>query len=311
MPTLASPSEIPDQSGRTIVITGANSGIGRAAAAALAARGARVVLAVRDPEKGRAAAATMHGAVEVRALDLASLAAIRAFADGVDGAVDVLINNAGTMTGSLQHTADGFELQLAVNHLGHFALTNLLLDRITSRVVTVSSTAHRSARIDFDDLQWERRPYKPFGAYGESKLANLLFTAELQRRLSAIGSPVIATAAHPGWASTGFRIASGNRIVDALAAISTPLLAHGADGGALPTLLAAVGDVPGGSFAGPSRFGGVRGPAAIAEPAAAATDPDTAARLWEVSERLTGTRFPFASGSGTAAATAVSAAQAR
>ncbi len=290
--TLSSPSQIPDQTGRTIVVTGANSGIGRAAASALAARGARVVLAVRDPDRGRAAAATMPGEVEVRLLDLASLASIRAFAAGIDGTVDVLVNNAGTMTDTLQHTADGFELQLGINHLGHFALTNLLLDRISARVVTVSSTAHRSARIDFDDLAWENRAYQPFGAYGQSKLANLLFTAELQRRLAAAGSRVIATAAHPGWASTGFRITSGRRLFDAVVAFSTPLLAHGPDRGSLPTLLAATGDIPGGSFIGPSRIGGVRGPAAVSEPSAGAQDPDVARRLWETSERLTGTHFP-------------------
>lgn len=291
MQTLTSSSQLSDQAGRTMIITGANSGIGRAAAAALSAKGARVILAVRDQHKGRAAAAEMGGDVEVRPLDLTSLASIRAFAARIDAKIDVLINNAGTMTDSRQQTEDGFELQFGTNHLGHFALTNLLLDRITGRVVTVSSSAHRSARIDFDDLQWERRPFKPFGAYGQSKLANLLFTAELQRRLSAAGSSVIATSAHPGWASTGFRITSGNRILDAVAAASAPLLAHGPQGGALPTLLAATGDVPGGSFAGPSRFGGVRGPAAIGEPSAGAQDPDVAARLWEASEQLTGTRF--------------------
>ncbi|ALJ20879.1 oxidoreductase [Microbacterium sp. No. 7] len=294
MHTLASPSQVPDQTGRTIVITGAGSGIGRAAAATLAAKGARVILAVRDQQKGLAAAAAMTGRIEVRPVDLASLASIREFAAALDEQVDVLVNNAGTMTDSLHHTADGFELQFGTNHLGHFALTNLLLDRITRRVVTVSSSAHRSAHIDFDDLQWENRAYKPFGAYGQSKLANLLFTAELQRRLTAAGSSVIAASAHPGWASTGFRITSGNRLLDTVAAVGTPLLAHGPDGGALPTLLAAVGDVPAGSLAGPSRFGGVRGPATAGEPAAHATDPQTAARLWEVSERLTQTRFPLA-----------------
>jgi NAD(P)-dependent dehydrogenase (short-subunit alcohol dehydrogenase family) len=297
MSTLAASSQIPEQTGRTILITGANSGIGRAAAAALAAVGARLILAVRDQDKGRAAAATMSGTVEVRPLDLASLASIRDFAAGVDGPVDVLINNAGTMTDSLQHTADGFELQLGINHLGHFALTNLLLDRITSRVVTVSSTAHRSARIDFDDLQWQQRAYRPFAAYGQSKLANLLFTTELQRRLTAVGSSVLATSAHPGWASTGFRITSGNRFLDALASTSARVLAHGPESGALPTVLAAVGDVPGTGFVGPSRFGGLRGPAALTEASAGANDPDTARRLWEVSERLTQTRFPLASGS--------------
>lgn len=296
MPTPASPSQMRDQTGRTIVITGANSGIGRAAAAALATEGARLVLAVRDQDKGRAAAAAMSGEVEVRPLDLASLASVRDFAADLDGAVDVLINNAGTMTDALRHTADGFELQLGINHLGHFVLTNLLLDRITDRVVTVASTAHRFAHIDFDDMQWQRQTYSPFGAYGQSKLANLLFTAELQRRLSSVGSQVIATCAHPGWASTGFRITSGNRFLDAVMAASTCLLAHGPEGGALPTLLAAVGDVPGGSFAGPSRFGGVRGPAALAERSAEANDPEIARRLWEVSERLTGTPFPLSAG---------------
>lgn len=292
MQTLNSPSQMSDQTGRTVVITGANSGIGRAAAAAFAAKGALVLLAVRDQDKGRAAAATMGTKVEVRSLDLASLASIRDFASSIDSTVDVLVNNAGTMTDTLQHTADGFELQLGVNHLGHFALTNLLLDRIASRVVTVSSTAYRSARIDFDDLQWERKTYRPFGAYGQSKLANLLFTAELQRRLTAIDSPVIATAAHPGWASTGFRITSGNRLLDAIAAFSTPLLAHGPERGSLPTLLAAAGDVPPASFVGPSRFGGVRGPAAVTKLSDGATDPATARRLWEVSERLTETSLP-------------------
>ncbi|MCA2206907.1 SDR family NAD(P)-dependent oxidoreductase [Nocardia sp. NEAU-G4] len=297
MITLSSPSQIPDQTGRTVVVTGATSGIGRAAAAVLAAKGARLILAVRDQEKGRAVAAEMSGTVEVRPLDFSSLTSVRQFADGIDSTVDVLINNAGTMTASLQHTADGFELQFGVNHLAPFALTNLLLDRITDRIVSTSSTAYRSAQLDFDDLQWAQRPYKPFGAYGASKLSVLLFTAELQRRLSAAGSPVVATTAHPGWASTGFRITSGSKLLDALSAVFTPLLAQGPDAGALPTLLAAVGNVPGGSFVGPSRFGGVRGPATVGEISPVAKDPDSAARLWRVSEHLTGTRFPFTSAS--------------
>ncbi|WP_280397956.1 oxidoreductase [Nocardia carnea] len=295
MLTLASPSQIPDQTGRTVIVTGAGSGIGRAAAAALAAKGARLILAVRDQDKGRAAAAEMSGTVEVRPLDLSSLASVRQFADGIDSTVDVLINNAGTMTDSLQHTADGFELQFGVNHLAPFALTNLLLDRITDRVVSTSSTAYRTAQLDFDDMQWTQRPYQPFGAYGASKLSVLLFTAELQHRLNAVGSPVIATTAHPGWAATGFRITSGNRLLDALSALFTPMLAQSSDAGALPTLLAAVGDIPGGSFAGPSRFGGVRGPATVGRISPVAEDPDAATRLWHVSEHLTGTRFPFAS----------------
>ena len=193
---------IPDLTGHTAVVTGANSGIGRAAAQALAARGARVVLAVRNLDKGREAAAGMTGHVEVRQLDLADLASVRAFAEDVTEPVDLLINNAGVMIPPLTRTADGFELQFGTNHLGHFALTNLLLPRVRGRVVTVSSTGHRAGAIDFDDLNWERRPYRAMPAYAQSKLANLLFTAELQRRLTELGSPVLATAAHPGISAT-------------------------------------------------------------------------------------------------------------
>src|ERR1700722_14100523 len=195
-------SNIPDQTGRTAVVTGSNSGIGRAAAAALAAKGAHVVLAVRNLDKGRAAAAAMSGSTEVRELDLASLESIRWFAAAWDGQIALLINTAGIMIPPLTRTADGFELQFGTNHLGHFALTNLLLDHVTGRVVNVSSSAHRFGAIDFDDLNWERKPYKAWRAYGQSKLANLLFTAELQRRLTAAGSSVLATAAHPGYAAT-------------------------------------------------------------------------------------------------------------
>jgi len=292
MSRLAFASQLPDQTGRTAVITGANSGIGFAAAVALAARGARVVLAVRDLDKGRAAARNVGPGAEARHLDLSSLASVRDFAAGIGEPFDYLINNAGAMSSTRHTTADGFESQLGVNHLGHFALTNLLLDRLTSRVVTVTSSAHRSANIDLDDLQWERRPYSPFGAYGQSKLANLLFTAELHRLLTAAGSPVRSTAAHPGWASTGFTITSGNRVLDRLSALATPLLAHGPEGGSLPTLLAAAGDIPGNSYAGPSRFG-VRGPATLLERSAAAKDPQLARRLWTASEELTRTTFPL------------------
>jgi NAD(P)-dependent dehydrogenase (short-subunit alcohol dehydrogenase family) len=284
---------IPDQTGRTAVITGGGGGIGLATAAALSAAGARVILAVRDEARARAVADRLVEGVSIRALELGSLASIRTFADSIEGPVYLLVNNAGTMSGTRHTTSDGFELQLGVNHLGHFALTNLLLPQITGRVVTITSSAHASAKIDFDDLQWERRTYRPFGAYGQSKLANLLFTAELQRRLVAVASPAIATAAHPGWASTGFTITSGNRFMDALSAVATRLLAQGPEAGALPTLHAAVGDVPGGSLVGP-RYFGVRGAPALARPAGAATDPELAERLWEVSERLTGTRFPLA-----------------
>jgi len=279
--------------GRTAIVTGANSGIGRAAASALAGAGARVVLAVRDTDKGAAAAATMPRKAEVRPLDLADLASVRAFADAWDGEVSLLINNAGVMVPPLSRTADGFELQFGTNHLGHFALTNLLLPAVTGRVVTVSSTGHRIGTIDFDDLNWERRPYRAWRAYGQSKLANLLFTSELQRRLTATGSDVLATAAHPGYAATNLQFHSGRRSLDVLSAIGNRVIAQDGDGGALPTLYAATADIPGDSFAGPGGFMEQRGPAKLVGRSHAARDADVARRLWDVSEELTGVRFPL------------------
>jgi len=291
--TTWSTTDLPAMTGRTAIVTGANSGIGRAAAGALAGAGARVVLAVRDTEKGRAAAAAMPGAPEVRRLDLASLASIREFAAGWDGEVDLLINNAGVMAPPLSRTADGFELQFGTNHLGHFALTNLLLEQVTGRVVTVSSTGHRLGAIDFDDLNWERKPYRRWRAYGQSKLANLLFTAELQQRLAAAGSPVLATAAHPGYAATNLQFHSGRQIVDVVSRLGNRLLAQDEAGGALPTLYAAAADIPGNSFAGPGGFMEQRGAPKLVGRSAAASDPGVARRLWDVSEQLTAARFPL------------------
>jgi NAD(P)-dependent dehydrogenase (short-subunit alcohol dehydrogenase family) len=279
--------------GRSVIVTGANSGIGRAAARALAGAGARVVLAVRDTDKGQAAAATMPGLTDVRPLDLASLASIRDFAGEWDGDLDLLINNAGVMVPPLSRTADGFELQFGTNHLGHFALTNLLLDDITGRVVTVSSTGHRFGEIDFDDLNWEHKPYRPWRAYGQSKLANLLFTAELQRRLTEAGSPVLATAAHPGYAATNLQFHSGRRALDIVSSVGNRLLGQDEDAGALPTLYAATADIPGNSFAGPDGFMEQRGAPTLVGRTAAAKDREVASRLWEVSEELTGVRFPL------------------
>jgi NAD(P)-dependent dehydrogenase (short-subunit alcohol dehydrogenase family) len=286
-------ADLPDMTGRSVIVTGANSGIGRAAAHALAGAGARVVLAVRNLDKGRSAAAMMPGQTEVRELDLASLASVRAFAAAWEGELDLLINNAGVMVPPLTRTADGFELQFGTNHLGHFALTNLLLEHVTGRVVTVSSGMHRYGRIDFDDLNWERKPYNASRAYGQSKLANLLFTAELQRRLNAAGSGVRATAAHPGWAATNLQFHSQRRAMDLVGAIGNRLFAQDAHGGALPTLYAAVADVPGNSFAGPGGFMGQRGAPKLVGRSAAAQDMDVARRLWDVSEQLTGVRFPL------------------
>src|SRR6266702_2851193 len=283
--TTFSAADIPDLTSRTVIVTGANSGIGRAAARSLAAAGAHVVLAVRSAGKGRTAAAAMPGETVIRELDLASLESVRAFASGWDRGIDLLINNAGVMVPPLTRTADGFELQFGTNHLGHFALTNLLLELVTSRVVTVSSTGHRVGRIDFDDLNWQRKPYRAWRAYGQSKLANLLFTAELQRRLAA--------AAHPGYAATNLQFHSERRALDLISKVGNRLFAQDENDGALPTLYAAFADIPGNSFAGPSGFMEQRGAPKLVGRSAAAQDADVARRLWEISEQLTSVRFPL------------------
>jgi NAD(P)-dependent dehydrogenase (short-subunit alcohol dehydrogenase family) len=299
MPPAAS-AVLPDFTGKTVIITGASSGIGKEAARALVNVGASVVLAVRDQGRGEAAAAELSGpgpvtgTVEVRALDLASLASVRAFAAAWDGApVELLINNAGVMTPPLSRTADGFEVQFGTNHLGHFALTNLLLPAIAGRVVTVASGAHMSAPgIDFDDPNWERKPYKPWPAYAQSKLANLLFTSELQRRLTEAGSPVIATAAHPGYASTNLQSHVYSPVMRFLMQnIANHVIAQSAAGGARPTLYAATADVPGDSYAGPG-FLGFRGAPILVSRSKRAQDKQAAARLWTLSEQLTGITFP-------------------
>jgi NAD(P)-dependent dehydrogenase (short-subunit alcohol dehydrogenase family) len=277
--------------GRSVIVTGANSGIGRAAASALAGAGARVVLAVRNIDKGQAAATSMPGQTEVRQLDLASLDSVREFTAAWDGELDLLINNAGVMAPPLSRTAEGFELQFGTNHLGHFALTNLLLEHITGRVVTVSSGAHRIGAIDLDDLNWERKRYSAWRAYGQSKLANLLFTSELQRRLSDAGSAVLATAAHPGYSATNLQFHSGRRTLDLLSSVGNRVIAQDEDAGALPTLYAAVADVPPNSFAGPDGLMEMRGKPKLVGRSKAAKDGDTARRLWEASEELTGLRF--------------------
>lgn len=285
-------SDLLQLDGKTAIVTGANSGIGLAAARALAGRGAHVILAVRDTDKGHAAAASLTGHVEVRRLDLADLASIRTFADTVTTDVDLLINNAGVMAPPLSRTRDGFELQFGTNHLGHFALTNLLLPRVTGRVVTVSSTAHRMGRIDFDDPNWRVRPYRRWAAYGQSKLANLLFTLELQGRLTATGSGVIAVAAHPGWAATNLQARSTSTLANRFAELGNRFIAQDADGGALPTLYAATAELRGGDFAGPGGFGELRGNPTIVGRTESASDPVAAGRLWSLSEELTGVGYP-------------------
>ena len=298
-------ADIPDQSGRTVVVTGANSGIGRHAARALAGHGAHVVLAVRDPRRGEQVARDMGDGVEVERLDLADLRSVHAFADAFarrHAGLDVLVNNAGVMALPRRETPDGFELQLGTNHLGHFALTGLLLDRLLarpqSRVVTVSSQMHRTGRIDFDDLQGERG-YGRWRAYSQSKLANVLFAFELQRRVDAADLPLISAAVHPGYAATNLQRRGpemeGSRVRGLLMRAGNVLFAQSDEMGALPTLYAATApDLPGSAFVGPDGMGERRGHPRLTAPSAAAADEGVARRLWEVSEQLTGVRYDFA-----------------
>jgi NAD(P)-dependent dehydrogenase (short-subunit alcohol dehydrogenase family) len=293
-------SDIPDQTGRTAIVTGSNTGLGYETVAALAAKGAHVVLAVRNLEKGKDAVrrieeATPGADVELQELDLGSLDSVREAAEELRSKhqrIDLLINNAGVMYPSpRQTTADGFELQFGTNHLGHFALTGLLLDRLLpvpgSRVVTVSSLGHRIlAAIHFDDLQWERR-YNRVRAYGQSKLANLLFTYELQRRL--IGAQTIALAAHPGGSDTELMRHLPQVFAPAVGAIAQP-----AAMGALPTLRAATDPgVLGGQYYGPDGFGEVRGYPTLVQSSKQSHDADLQRRLWAVSEELTGVIYPI------------------
>jgi NAD(P)-dependent dehydrogenase (short-subunit alcohol dehydrogenase family) len=281
-------TKMPRMAGKTVIVTGSNSGIGRSAAKVLVGAGARVVLAVRDTAKGKEAAKEIGGAVEVRELDLADLRSVRQFADAWTGPLDILVNNAGVGNqGGIKRTADGFEMMFGTNHLGHFALTSLLLEHVTERVVTVASQAERMARLDLDDPNWRERPYKGSRAYSDSKLANLLFTAELQRRLTKSGSKVRAIAAHPGFVSTNIYVnAEPKRL--SFGSLFIRLAAQGPDAGALPVLYAAVGDLPGDSFTGPEHLMHMRGGAELIKQSRTARDPDLAQRLWDVSEQLTG-----------------------
>jgi NAD(P)-dependent dehydrogenase (short-subunit alcohol dehydrogenase family) len=287
-------TDLPRQDGRTYVVTGANSGIGLVAARELGRAGARVVLAVRDTAKGEQAAASIEGETEVRRLDLADLSSVRKFADEWQGDLDVLVNNAGVMAVPEQRTKDGFEMQIGTNHLGPFALTNLLLPHVTDRVVTVSSGAHRMGSINLDDLNWERRGYSRWPAYGQSKLANLLFTSELQRRFDEAGSGLRAVAAHPGYAATNLQSRTGSWLQNGLMAVGNKLVAQSEEMGALPTLYATSQDIPGNSYVGPDGFMEQRGHPKLVGRNAAAQDADVAKRLWTLSEELTGVRFGLA-----------------
>ncbi len=279
-------ADLPDQNARTVIVTGANSGVGEATARAFAAAGARVILACRNVDKGKAAAATMADTVEVRALDLANLASVREFANSIDEPIDILVNNAGVMAVPHRRTADGFEMQIGTNHLGHFALTGLLLNRLRERVVTVSSSFHWFGRVNLDDLNWERRRYRRWLAYEQSKVANLLFTYELARRTSSIGS----YAAHPGYASTNL-MSHTETLLDTVMALGNRLVAQSPAMGALPTLYAATADLPNGSFVGPNAL--AWGYPKVTRSSPATHDVAKAAGLWSLSEKLTDVTFAF------------------
>jgi NAD(P)-dependent dehydrogenase (short-subunit alcohol dehydrogenase family) len=294
---------IPDQTGRVAVVTGANSGLGMVTARELARSGALVVLACRNLDKGRAAlqevaAAASGPGPELEELDLASLASVRSFADRFRAAhdgLDLLINNAGVMASPRRHTADGFELHLGTNHLGHFALTNLLLPvmegREDARVVTLSSNAHKTVRgVAFDNLNGERRYFR-WNAYGQSKLANLLFALELDRRLRGRGSTVKSLAAHPGYAATNLQSAAAPLVDRLVMKVGNAVVAQSDEMGALPVLYAATEPgLEGGTYVGPDGIAEQRGHPKIVSPNRAARNEETARRLWEVSADLTEAR---------------------
>jgi NAD(P)-dependent dehydrogenase (short-subunit alcohol dehydrogenase family) len=294
---------IPDQSGRTAIVTGANSGIGLITALELARAGATVVVATRDDAKGEQARVEIEESVpnarlETRRLDLADLGSVREFVAAVGAAhptIEVLVNNAGVMMTPRGTTADGFELQLGTNHLGHFALTGLLLERLSggddARIVTVTSIEHRFGRIDFEDLQRERR-YAPRSAYQQSKLANAVFGIELDRRLATAGVPVKSLLAHPGYTATNLQLSGPTGIARAALRVTNLIFAQSAEKGALPQLYAAtMPDVESGEFLGPDGLREFRGHPTEVAPVPRALDPDLGRRLWVVSEKLTGVRY--------------------
>ncbi|ANW63228.1 short-chain dehydrogenase [Mycobacterium sp. djl-10] len=296
--TAWSTADIPDQTGRIAVITGANTGLGFETAKALAAKGAHVVIAVRNTDKGVQAADRISGAVSVQALDLTSLDSIRTAADQLKAdhpKIDLLINNAGVMTTPKGTTKDGFDLQFGTNHLGHFALTGLLLDAMLdvegARIVTVSSNGHKmGGAIHWDDLQWERS-YNRMGAYSQSKLANLMFTYELQRRLASRGK-TIAVAAHPGTSNTELARNLPAAVLPAMNAVAG-VIAQSAAAGALPSLRAATDPaVLGGQYYGPANLAQWRGAPVVVASSDRSYDLEQQRRLWTVSEELTKVTFP-------------------
>lgn len=277
-------ADLPGMTGKTVLITGAGSGIGLVTAREFGRVGARVVLGVRDTEKGRRAIAGMPGDFDVRRLDVADLGSVRNFAQSWTGDLDILINNAGVMDIPAARTADGFDVQTATNYTGPFVLTNLLLPHLADRVVGVTSQLHRQSKLNPHDFDWRSRGYHRMNAYRDSKLAVVLFSLELQRRLTASGSPVRSVLAHPGIATTSLAAHSSANVVNRFSfLLNDP--AHGA----LPTLYAATQDVPANAYVGPDGLGGVKGHPAVRKPGKAGLDGTKARDLWLATVALTGT----------------------
>src|SRR3954452_13051567 len=301
-----SAADIPSQNGRLAIVTGANSGLGFHVATELGRAGAHVILACRDQGRGQDALNRMRAEVpdgdyELRSLDVASLEAVRAFAAEAPERIDLLVNNAGVMAPPYRKTVDGFEMQFGTNYLGHFALTGLLLPGLEAadapRVVTAASNMHKMGKIPWNDLQSERK-YRPYGAYSNSKLANLMFAFELQRRATAAGSKLRSAAAHPGWSATDLYVqgakAGESTLMEKIMAMPTRFMAQSSFDGALPTLFAATApQLPPGAYVGPSKRMETVGPPKLVEGSARSRDEAAGRRLWEVSEQLTGVRYAF------------------
>ncbi|MFE7068713.1 SDR family NAD(P)-dependent oxidoreductase [Streptomyces sp. NPDC057620] len=275
--------ELPDLTGRTVVVTGAGRGLGLITARELARAGARVVLGVRDTDKARRAVADLPGTFDIRPLDVSDLTSVRAFADAWTGDIDILINNAGVMDIPAARTADGLDLQTTTNYTGPFLLTTLLLPHLTDRVVHVTSELHKQGKIDLDDLDWRTRKHNGMQAYQASKLAVVLFSLELQRRLTATGSPVRSVLASPGIARTSLAAQSKSNVVNRFT-----FLTNDPERGALSVLYAATQDVPGNAYVGPDGLGGFKGSPALRRPGRAGLDPAMAGQLWDATADLVG-----------------------
>lgn len=282
-------SQISNQTGKTVLITGASSGLGLVTANTLIGKGARVIAAVRNTSKAKQ---VLNSKVEIRELNLADLESVRKFASELSDEIDILVNNAGVMAIPLARTAQGFEMQIGTNHLGHFALTGLLLNKIKDRVISVSSMAHRMGRINFEDFNWNKR-YSKWGAYGQSKLANLLFTSQLDKLFNDSDSSRKAIAVHPGYSDTNLQANSSRGEKSKAMAIANKIFAQSAEQGSLPSLFAITQDVPGNSYIGPDGFLEIKGYPKYVGRSKAAQNQETAERLWELSEQLTGVKYKF------------------